>query len=246
LLSDLLPLQFQSGNITPEVRNGKTILDTPLQTIYENVLTGQKNEAADSVVKALEAGIDANEILKNGLIRAMEEVGARFESGDFFVPEMLIAARAMKASLLVLRPQLVDEGVEPAGKIVIGTVNGDLHDIGKNLVAMMLEGAGFEIIDLGADVPAQLFVAAIQEHRPHLVCLSALLTTTMSQMKITIQALEQAGLRDWVKVMVGGAPVTERFAHDIGADGYAPDASKAVSLAKELVRNEDVTLPGPT
>jgi 5-methyltetrahydrofolate--homocysteine methyltransferase len=214
-------------------------LDTLLHSIYESVLTGKKNEAVNLVSKALDERVDAHEILNNGLIRAMEQVGARFESGDFFVPEMLIAARAMKACLFVLKPQLVDEGVEPAGRIVIGTVCGDLHDIGKNLVGMMLEGAGFEILDLGADVPPHAFVTAIQEHRPHLVCLSALLTTTMSQMKATIQALEKAGLRDRVKIMVGGAPVTERFAHDIGADGYAPDASKAVNLAKELVRNQN-------
>ncbi len=142
-----------------------------------------------------------------------------------------------------MKPQLVVEGVEPAGKIVIGTVFGDLHDIGKNLVGMMLEGAGFEILDLGNDVPPHAFVTAIQEHRPQLVCLSALLTTTMPQMKTTLQAIEQAGLRARVKIMVGGAPVTEGFAHDIGADGYAPDASRAVKLAKESVSDEGISSP---
>jgi 5-methyltetrahydrofolate--homocysteine methyltransferase len=167
----------------------------------------------------------------------MKEVGARFEAGDFYVPEMLIAARAMQAGLAILKPHLVSGGVPSAGKVVIGTVKGDLHDIGKNLVSMMLEGAGFEIFDLGTDVPPEKFIAAIKENNAGLLGMSALLTTTMSNMKLIMAALKEAGVREQVKVMIGGAPVTESFAKEIGADGYAPDASRAVTLAKSLMGN---------
>jgi 5-methyltetrahydrofolate--homocysteine methyltransferase len=164
----------------------------------------------------------------------MAEVGARFERGEFYVPEMLVAARAMQAGLAVLKPHLAEGGVQMRGKVVIGTVKGDLHDIGKNLVAMMLEGAGFEVIDLGTDVAPEKFAAAVREHKPSLVGMSALLTTTMKAMQPTIEAIEDIGLRTQVKVLVGGAPITEDFAKSIGADGYAADASRAVAIAKSL------------
>jgi 5-methyltetrahydrofolate--homocysteine methyltransferase len=164
----------------------------------------------------------------------MEEVGKRFEEGDFFVPEMLIAARAMQAGLALLKPQLVEGGVKAAGKVAIGTVKGDLHDIGKNLVAMMLEGAGFEVQDLGTDVDAQKFVKAAQDGA-NVIGMSALLTTTMSSMQTTIQALQTAGLRDSVKVVIGGAPVTDAYAKQVGADAFAPDASSAVRVVRQLL-----------
>jgi 5-methyltetrahydrofolate--homocysteine methyltransferase len=165
----------------------------------------------------------------------MEEVGRRFECNEFYVPEMLVSARAMKSGLALLRPLLTAAHVEAVGKVVIGTVQGDLHDIGKNLVGMMLEGAGFEVVDLGADVSAEKYVAAVKELRPNLVACSALLTTTMPGMKRVIQLLETEGLRDQVKVIIGGAPVTDKYAADIGADGFAPDAASAASLAKQLI-----------
>jgi 5-methyltetrahydrofolate--homocysteine methyltransferase len=174
------------------------------------------------------------EILNGGLIAGMDEVGKDFKAGDLFVPEVLIAARAMQAGMNILRPLLAEGDIPSAGKYVIGTVKGDLHDIGKNLVRMMLEGAGFETIDLGTDVGPADFVAAVREHQPVLMGMSALLTTTMVNMKTTIEALEEAGLRDTVKVMIGGAPVTTAFAEEIGADAYAPDAASAVDTAREL------------
>ncbi|MCX7677393.1 MAG: corrinoid protein, partial [Alteraurantiacibacter sp.] len=191
--------------------------------------------AQAGVAAALQAGIAAETILQRGLIDAMGEVGRLFEANEYFVPEMLVAARAMQSGLALLKPHLVDSGAVSAGRVVIGTVKGDLHDIGKNLVAMMLEGAGFEVIDLGTDVAPEKFVRAVQEHRPHIVGMSALLTTTMPSMASTIKALQEAGLRDHVKVMIGGAPVTDAFARQIGADGYSPDASSATRLAKSLV-----------
>jgi 5-methyltetrahydrofolate--homocysteine methyltransferase len=164
----------------------------------------------------------------------MGEVGRLFEEGEYFVPEMLIAARAMKTGMEILKPQLVDADIQPAGTIIAGTVKGDLHDIGKNLVCMMLEGAGFQVVDLGSDVSPEAFIAAVQEHKPDFIAMSALLTTTMPNMKTTIDALKSAGLRDSVKVLIGGAPITDAYAEQIGADGYAPDASRAVKLAKSL------------
>jgi 5-methyltetrahydrofolate--homocysteine methyltransferase len=206
-----------------------------LKTIQDNVIEGNKAAVEAQVTEALDANVPADEILNAGLIAAMNEVGARFEAGDFFVPEMLIAARAMQAGLALLKPLLVLTGIKSTGKVVIGTVKGDLHDIGKNLVAMMLEGAGFEVVDLGTDVTPEKFLGAVKEHGADLVGMSALLTTTMNNMKLVVSALDEAGLHSRVKIMVGGAPVTESFARDIGADGYAPDASRAVSLAKSLV-----------
>ena len=204
------------------------------KTIYDGVLEGDMGTVEDNVKTALEAGNPPGEILQQGLISAMGEVGRLFEEGEYFVPEMLIAARAMKAGLAILKPHLVDSGVKAAGLVAIGTVKGDLHDIGKNLVAMMLEGAGFEINDLGTDVPPEKFVAAV-EQGADIIGLSALLTTTMPSMEATVKALDSAGLRDKVKVMIGGAPVTSDYSNKIGADGFAPDASQAVSLAKSLM-----------
>jgi 5-methyltetrahydrofolate--homocysteine methyltransferase len=178
--------------------------------------------------------VPAEVILKDGLIKAMAEVGRLFEENEYFVPEMLVSARAMQSGLNLLKPLLAASGAEPAGRVVIGTVKGDLHDIGKNLVAMMLEGAGFEVIDLGTDVSPEKFVKAVVDNKASIIGMSALLTTTMPSMSNTIKALEEAGIRDQVKVMIGGAPVTDGFAKQVGADGYSPDASSAVRLAKSL------------
>jgi methanogenic corrinoid protein MtbC1 len=180
------------------------------------------------------AGATALDLVQNHMVPAMDEVGRRFECEDYFVPELLLAARAMKAALALIRPQLASSGAEPAGRVVIGTVKGDLHDIGKNIVASMLEGGGFEITDLGADVAPEKFVDAVRASRANLVCLSALLTVTMSSMKTTIEALSAAGLRGQAKIMVGGAPVTQRYADEIGADGYGENAAVAVALARKL------------
>ena len=206
-----------------------------LETIASNLYDGEDEVVADLVQQALDEGMNPGEILQGGLISGMDEVGRDFKAGDLFVPEVLIAARAMHAGMNVLRPLLAESDTPSAGKYVIGTVKGDLHDIGKNLVKMMLEGAGFETIDLGTDVEPQAFVDAVREHRPQLVGMSALLTTTMVQMKATIEALEEAGLRDSVKIMIGGAPVTKAFADQIGADGYASNAASAADLAKKFV-----------
>jgi len=208
-------------------------MDPILKEIYQNILDGLHLGMDTKVQTALESGLPPKTILEEGMIAAMTEVGRLFEAGEYYVPEMLIAARAMQAGLNVLRPHLKESNVQAAGKIAIGTVKGDLHDIGKNLVAMMLEGAGFEILDLGADVPAEKFVAAADE--ADVIALSALLTTTMPGMKTVIDSLQAAGKGDKVKVIVGGAPVTEAFAELIGADGYAPNASRAVTLTKSLL-----------
>jgi len=206
-----------------------------LDDLKQNVIDGNAPGAQDLVKQAMAADLPPEQILNEGLIAGMSEVGRLFEIGEFFVPEMLIAARAMKSGLQLLRPKLTEANVKAVGTVVIGTVQGDLHDIGKNLVAMMLEGAGFAVIDLGVDVSPQKFVDAIKEHKPNLVGLSALLTTTMPKMKDTLQSLEAAGLRKSVKVMIGGAPVTEKYASDIGADLYAPDASSAANRAKQAM-----------
>ena len=203
--------------------------------IRTNVIEGNAPATLELVKQALTNGIPAEQILNEGLIAAMAHVGKLFEEGEYYVPEMLIAARAMKGGLELLRPALAAAKVQAIGKIVIGTVQGDLHDIGKNLVAMMMEGAGFEVIDLGVDVTPEKFVEAINAHQPQLVGCSALLTTTMPKMKATINAIERAGIRSRVKVLVGGAPVTARYASEIGADAYAPDASAAASIAKSLL-----------
>ena len=207
---------------------------TLLDDLREAVVAGEAKEAPARVTEGLEAGIPAGTLLQEGLIAAMAQVGKLYEEGEIFVPEMLVAARAMTAALSVLKPQLVEEGVVSSGKVAIGTTQGDLHDIGKNLVAMMLEGSGYEIVDLGVDVPADKFIQAIKDGA-NVVAMSALLTTTMTNMQVAIEAITQAGLRDQVRIIVGGAPITKSYADEIGADGYAEDASSAVRLVKEVL-----------
>jgi 5-methyltetrahydrofolate--homocysteine methyltransferase len=206
-----------------------------IAAIYQAVMEGDAPTASAQTKAALEAGIPAGTILTQGCIAAMTEVGQLFEQGEMFVPEMLIAARAMQGAMNVLKPHLAEGDIKSPGKVIVGTVAGDLHDIGKNLVGMMLEGAGFEVIDLGTDVTADKFVQAAREHNADVIGMSALLTTTMPSMQATVEALTEAGLRDKVKILVGGAPVTQGFADKIGADGYAPDASSATRKARELV-----------
>jgi 5-methyltetrahydrofolate--homocysteine methyltransferase len=206
-----------------------------LETIYEAVLKGDAKAVVTETQTALEAGVSASNILHQAYIPAMTEVGRSFECGEKFVPEMLIAAKAMQKGLEILKPLLVVAGVKTLGTVVIGTVAGDLHDIGKNLVAMMLEGAGFQIIDLGTDVAPQKFVEAVQRHEPDLVGMSALLTTTMASIGATIEALAKAGMRDKVKIIVGGAPLTQNFADKVGADAFAADAGSASRIAKNLL-----------
>jgi 5-methyltetrahydrofolate--homocysteine methyltransferase len=209
-------------------------MNSTINAIYESVLDGAQKVTAAKVTEAVESGLPAETILNEGLVKAMAEVGRLFEEGEYFVPEMLIAARAMQSGLSILKPILVAEDFKPIGKVAAGTVKGDLHDIGKNLVCMMLEGASFEIVDLGTDVKPEQFIDAVREQGCNIICMSALLTTTMPNMKATIEALKEAGIRDQVKVMVGGAPLTDSFAKEIGADGYSPDASQAVALARRL------------
>jgi 5-methyltetrahydrofolate--homocysteine methyltransferase len=213
-------------------------MNNQVESICQAVLEGNMGSVQANVRSALAADVPPEEILQQGLIAAMDEVGYLFEKGEFFVPEMLIAARAMKAGLEILRPLLIDSGMEPVGKMILGTVKGDLHDIGKNLVGMMLEGAGFEIIDLGVDVAPKTFVDAARAGAS-LIGMSALLTTTMNNMGVTIEALKAAGLRDKVKILVGGAPVTQEYADSIGADAFARDASSAARIARQLA-----VLPG--
>ena len=206
-----------------------------LSELAKAVLEGDLNAAKSITQKLLDQGVAPGVILNEGLIVGMNEVGRLFKANEYFVPEVLISARAMKGAMELLRPLLAAGEGTTVGKVVIGTVQGDLHDIGKNLVGMMLEGAGFEVIDLQTDVSPAKFVEAVKEHKPNIVAMSALLTTTMTAMKSTIEALKEAGVRDHVKIMVGGAPVTDRFAKEIGADGYAPEAASASELAKTLV-----------
>lgn len=206
-----------------------------MDIIYDNVIKGNAPAVTEGVQQALEAGHSPGDILNQAMISAMAEIGRRFEAQECFVPEMLVAARAMQAGLAILKPHLVEADIEPVGKMVLGTVKGDLHDIGKNLVAMMMEGAGFEVVDLGVGVTPKQFVEAVREHQPRFVGMSALLTTTMTSIPATIEALKEAGLRDQVAVMVGGAPVTQEFVEKIGADLYAPDASSAAKRAKALL-----------
>ena len=206
-----------------------------LQQIYDETLVGNKPAVIELTTAGLEAEIPPNTLLFEALIPALEEVGARFERGDFFVPEMLISGRAMTGALEILRPLLIDSGVEKVGTFLMGTVQGDVHDIGKNLVNIMLEGAGFDVIDIGVQVRPETFIAAIEEHKPDVVGFSAFLTTTMPMFKANIEAIERAGLRDDVIIMVGGAPVTQEYADVVGADGYAADASSATKRAKELL-----------
>ncbi len=203
-----------------------------LEELRQHVIDGDAPATEALVKQAMAAGIGPEQVLNQGLIAAMAEVGRLFEAGEFFVPEMLVAARAMKGGLALLRPALAAANVRAVGKVVVGTVQGDLHDIGKNLVAIMMEGAGFEVVDLGVDISPDKFVDAVKQHQPQFVGLSALLTTTMPKMKATVDALQTAGVRQNVKVMVGGAPVTAKYANEIGADIFAPDASSAASRAK--------------
>jgi len=207
-----------------------------LKKLKENVISGKADEVKELTQKALDEGQDVEKVLNSALIAGMDVVGEKFKKNEFYVPEMLIAARAMKAGMEVLRPVLADKDIKGSGKVVLGTAQGDLHDIGKNLVGMMLEGAGFEIIDLGTDVPSEKFVKAVKENDAQLVGISALLTTTMLSMKDVIKAMEEAELREKVKIMIGGAPITQSYADEIGADGYAPDAASAVDKAKEILK----------
>jgi 5-methyltetrahydrofolate--homocysteine methyltransferase len=209
-----------------------------LETIFQNVTEGKKAEVESGVQAALNSGISAEDILNKALIAAMDDVGQRFEAGDFFVPEMLVAARAMQAGLDILKPYLAETGVQSAGTVAIGTVKGDLHDIGKNLVGMMLEGAGFEVIDLGTDVDPGKFAEAVR-NGANVVGMSALLTTTMGGMADVIEAVEDVNMREEVKIIVGGAPVTPEYAEQIGADGFAADASSAVKKVRELLGHND-------
>ncbi|MGE5073239.1 MAG: B12-binding domain-containing protein [Anaerolineae bacterium] len=212
-------------------------MNETLNSLFNAIIAGEGPEVQKCVQAALDEKQDPTIVLNEGMIAAMREVGKRFEAGDFFVPEMLLSARAMQAGMAVLKPCLQQSNVKAVGKVVIGTVKGDLHDIGKNLVALMLEGGGFEIRDLGIDVAAEDFIAALQAEPADILALSALLTTTLPSMKQTIEAVQAAGFRDKVKIIVGGAPVTEEYAKKIGADGYSPDASRAVTLAESLMRS---------
>jgi len=218
---------------------GKVILGgakvADLQALAQAIINGKAPDAKAITESALAEGINPGDILNNGLVAGMNVVGEKFKNNEFYVPEVLIAARAMKGSMELLRPQLAISGVEPKGKVAIGTVRGDLHDIGKNLVAMMLEGAGFEIMDLGVDVKPEQFVQAVKDGAD-VLALSALLTTTMPAMKDTIEALKAEGIKDKAFVMIGGAPVTQNYSDEIGADGYSPDAASAVDKAKELLK----------
>ncbi len=206
-----------------------------LQQIADNLIKGKSPEVKELVQKALDEGIDVEKVLNEGLIAGMNVVGVKFKANEFYVPEVLIAARAMKGGMGILRPILIEKNIKGVGTIVIGTAKGDLHDIGKNLVGMMLEGAGFEVIDIGVDVSAEKFVQTAKEKDASLIGLSALLTTTMVSMKDVVKAAQETGLDGKVKIMIGGAPVTQSYADEIGANGYAPDAASAVDKAKELL-----------
>ncbi len=205
-----------------------------LESLAQAIINGKAPVAKELTEQALNEGVGPGDVLNNGLVAGMNVVGAKFKNNEFYVPEVLIAARAMKSAMEILRPKLAAGGIEPKGKVAIGTVRGDLHDIGKNLVAMMLEGAGFEIADLGVDVKPEQFVEAVNDGA-NAVCLSALLTTTMPAMKETIDAMSAAGVRNKTNVLIGGAPVTQNYCDEIGADGYAPDAASAVDKTKELL-----------
>jgi len=210
-------------------------MEPVIKEIYDSIVEADQKMTSTKVQEALDQGFDPGYILNTGMVAAMTEVGRLFEEGEYFVPEMLVSARAMQAGLSILKPKMVEANIQSIGKVVAGTVKGDMHDIGKNLVCMMLEGAAFEIIDLGSDVSPDKFVDAVKSHQANMVAMSALLTTTMPNMKVTIDALKEAGVRDQVKIMVGGAPLSTQYAEEIGADGYAQDASRAVALAKSLI-----------
>jgi methylmalonyl-CoA mutase cobalamin-binding domain/chain len=217
--------------------------DELLTELYDRTLTGNRPAVLDLTRQGLADGLGPETLLYEALIPSLEEVGARFERGDFFVPEMLIAGKAMAGALEILRPLLAETGAEQIGTVVMGTVKGDVHDIGKNLVNIMFEGAGFQVIDLGVQVSPEKFVDAVKTHKPDIVGFSAFLTTTMPMFKANMNALTKAGLRDQVIVMVGGAPVTQEYADVVGADGYAADASAAVVKAKELIRRRRALAP---
>jgi len=210
-------------------------VDDILTQLYDRTLVGDKPTVVELTQQGLDAGIGPEKMLFEALIPALEEVGARFERGDFFVPEMLIAGRAMQGALDILRPLLAATGAETIGTFLMGTVKGDVHDIGKNLVDIMLEGAGFNVIDLGVQVAPETFIEAIKEHKPDVVGFSAFLTTTMPMFKVNIEAIQKAGLRDDVIILVGGAPVTQEYADAVGADGYSADAAGATRKAKDLL-----------
>ncbi len=207
-----------------------------LTKISQNLIDGKAPLVKQLVTDAIAEGVQPQTILNESLIVGMSEVGRRFKANEFYVPEVLLAARAMHAAMSVLKPLLAEKKIQPRGVVVLGTVKGDLHDIGKNLVGMMLEGSGFQVVDAGVDVAPEKWVAAVKESKPDVIAMSALLTTTMTNMKTTIQALSEAGIRQSVKVMVGGAPLTQRYADEIGADGYAADAASAAELATSLLK----------
>jgi len=206
-----------------------------LSRLRDAIIDGDDKLAFQITREALDEAVDPSQLVNRWMIPAMDEVGRRFEAQEFFIPEIMLAARAMKSALELVRPLLAASGAQPTGRVVLGTVNGDLHDIGKNMVGSMLEGAGFEIFDLGIDVPPEKFVAAIQNNNAHILALSALLTITMPEMKQTIEAVSRAGIRDQVKIIIGGAPVTQDYANEIGADGYGESASSAVAIARQLL-----------
>ena len=206
-----------------------------LKQLHDAILTGDAKTAKSVTEQALAAKVEPFKLVQEYMVPAMSEVGRRFDCNEYFVPELLLSARAMKAALELIRPLLAASGAQPAGRVAIGTVNGDLHDIGKNLVAAMLEGGGYEVIDLGVNVTPEQFVAAVKEKNANIVAMSALLTTTMPSMRTTVDALKQAGVREKVKILIGGAPITQRYAEEIGADGFAESAAGAVPLAKKVV-----------
>lgn len=206
-----------------------------LDGLYDHTLNGEEEPVVELTNEGLEIGLKPHEILFEALIPSLEEVGRLFEAGEYFVPEMLVAANAMKGSMTILQPLIAQTGAKPIGTFVMGTVKGDIHDIGKNLCNVMLEGAGFKVVDLGVNVPPDKFIEAIREHQPEAIGMSAFLTTTMPMQKVTIEAIAEAGLRGQVKILVGGAPVTQEYADKIGADGYAPDANSTVRLTKKLI-----------
>jgi 5-methyltetrahydrofolate--homocysteine methyltransferase len=210
-------------------------MNEKVQPIFDGIVAGKTRDVLAGIQDALGAGVPVDVIINNGMIAAMSEVGYRFEDGECFVPEMLVSARAMQAGMDAIRPYITEGDIQPAGRVLFGTVSGDLHDIGKNLVSVMLEGAGFVVVDLGKDVSAPEFVKAVREQEPDILALSALLTTTMPNLKVVVEALNEAGIRKGVKVLVGGAPVTQEYADLIGADGYAPNAGRAVTVAKDLM-----------
>ena len=208
---------------------------TDLTNLYDAIIKGNLELSVSTTKSAIDEGVDPQMIIKDFMIPAMDKIGGMFEDCDVFIPELLLAARAMKGSLTLIQPLLTSGGAESNGKIIIGTVRGDLHDIGKNIVGSMLEGAGFQVINLGNDVSPQKFIDAIQTYNPQIVAMSALLTTTMTSMETAVNAIREAGLRDKVKIMIGGAPVTANFSNKIGADGYSDNANGAVKLARELI-----------